>query len=94
MHPLPTAWTLGLSARWAARWFGHTPAAIARRFEADDRWMAPLSAYLRSWAWEELEALSSAFEKELVGEHLMGLLAMAMAMAAAADDPAGGPDAR
>ena len=90
--PLLNAWTIGLSAQWTARWFGLTPAASARRFAAEDEWVAPLSAYLRGWAWEELEALRSSFEKELVGEHLMGLLAMAMA--AAAERPTGGPDAR
>lgn len=88
---LRNVWTLGLTAPWIARWFGLAPEAIARRLEADDAWVAPLSTYLRRWAWEDLEALQSSFERELVGEYLLGLLAMAVA--SASDGPAGTPDA-
>lgn len=96
------AWIVRLPAPSIARWFQRTPAAAARQLEeTGDAWAAPLAAYLHRWTLDELAALGSSFEKALIGEHLLCLLAMAMAPVPADERPAppaepadGGPDPR
>ncbi|MBB1598680.1 hypothetical protein [Variovorax sp. UMC13] len=73
------AWLIGLPAPLITRWLRVTPAAAAYRLDAQSDGGKALCTYLRAWHFDELEALASPFEKELIAEHVMGLLAMAVA---------------
>ncbi|MDM0087510.1 MULTISPECIES: AraC family transcriptional regulator [unclassified Variovorax] len=81
------AWVVDLSEAVIARWLHPLPAGMSR-LAGDSGWGRLLSTYLRNWAFETLSALSSSFEKELIGEHVMSLLSLALAQGrdAAPDD--------
>lgn len=84
------AWIIDLSEAVVARWLHPAPAATSR-LAGDSGWGRLLSTYLRNWELESLSALTSRFEKELIGEHVMSLLTLALAQArggAAASSPA------
>ncbi|WP_219220137.1 AraC family transcriptional regulator [Variovorax boronicumulans] len=72
------AWVVDLSEAVIARWLHPVPTGMSR-LAGDSGWGRLLSTYLRNWAFETLSALSSSFEKELVGEHVMSLLSLALA---------------
>lgn len=72
------AWLIGLPEVLITRWLRVTPATAAHRLDAESNGAQALGAYLRAWHFDELEALVSPFEKELIAEHVMALLAMAI----------------
>ncbi|MGJ7542278.1 hypothetical protein [Variovorax sp. LT1R16] len=72
------AWLIGLPEVLITRWLRVTPATAAYRFDAGSEATKALCAYLRAWRFDELEAVVSPFEKELIAEHVMSLLAMAV----------------
>lgn len=74
------AWLIDLSDAVIKRWLHRTPVATVR-LQCDSGWARLLSTYLRNWEFEPLSALTSAFEKEFIGEHVMSLLSMALAQA-------------
>lgn len=80
------AWIIGLSEPMIARWLQGTPAATAHRLPGDRGWARVLSAYLRTWEFEPLHRLTSPFEKEIIGEHVMSLLSMTLSQSGAACD--------
>ncbi|MGJ7542841.1 helix-turn-helix transcriptional regulator [Variovorax sp. LT1R16] len=73
------AWIIGLSDTLIARWLQGMSAATGHRLRGDKGWARVLSAYLRNWEFEQLNGLISPFEKEIIGEHVMSLLSMALA---------------
>ncbi|WP_183024564.1 AraC family transcriptional regulator [Variovorax sp. UMC13] len=73
------AWIIGLSDTLVARWLQGSAAATGHRLQGDRGWARVLSAYLRNWEFEQLNGLISPFEKEIIGEHVMSLLSMALA---------------
>ncbi|WP_286554360.1 AraC family transcriptional regulator [Variovorax sp. J22G40] len=77
------AWIVGLSEALVARWLQGGAAATGHRLQGDRGWGRVLSAYLRNWEFEQLDRLISPFEKEIIGEHVMSLLSMALAHAPA-----------
>lgn len=77
------AWIIGLPAPLIARWFQGMPPVTAHRLQGERGWAKVLSAYLRNWEFEQLRGLISPFEKELIGEHVMSLLSMALAQSGA-----------
>lgn len=76
--PASDAWLVGVPAALITRWLRVTPATAAHRLDAESGGSRALCAYLHGWRFDELEALRSPFEKELIAEHVMGLLAMAI----------------
>jgi AraC-like DNA-binding protein len=72
------AWVIDLSEPVIARWLRQAPAATCR-LRGDSGWAKLLSTYLRTWELDSLNALTSRFEKELIGEHVMSLLTLALA---------------
>ncbi|WP_219210430.1 helix-turn-helix transcriptional regulator [Variovorax boronicumulans] len=80
------AWIIGLSEPLIARWLQGLPTVTAQRLQGDQGWARVLSAYLRNWELDPLRGLISPFEKEIIGEHVMSLLSMALAQSCAACD--------
>lgn len=72
------AWVIDLSEAVITRWLHRAP-GTTRRLPGGGGWARLLFTYLSNWEFEPLNALSSAFEKELVGEHVMSLLSLALA---------------
>jgi AraC-like DNA-binding protein len=75
------AWIIGLSDALVARWLQGASTATGHRLQGHNGWARVLSAYLRNWEFEQLNGLISPFEKELIGEHVMSLLSMALTQA-------------
>lgn len=80
------AWLIDLSAPTLARWLGAGPAVAVHCLQGDRGWAKVLCAYLRNWQFEPLREVSRAFEKEIIGEHVMSLLSMALLQCGAVRD--------
>lgn len=80
------AWVIGLSEPMITRWLQGVPALTGQRLQGDQGWAKVLCAYLRNWELEPLRGLISPFEKEIIGEHVMSLLSMALAQGCVACD--------
>lgn len=72
------AWIIDVPAPALARWLRCAPTAAVYRLQGDRGWAKVLSAYLRTWEFEPLREVRSAFEKEIIAEHVMSLLSMAL----------------
>lgn len=72
------AWIIGLPESLIVRWLQGPSAATGHRLQGNKGWARVLSAYLRNWEFEQLNGLISPFEKEIISEHVMSLLSMAL----------------
>lgn len=81
LHSQPSTDLLavGFPEALAARWLPYARDAVAWRLEGGAGWAATLSAYLRTLDTSLLEHITSAFEEELVGEHMLSMLSFALA---------------
>ena len=70
---------IGFPESLVARWLPCAKDAVARRLEGRAGWAGTLSAYLRALDASLLESIESAFEAELVGEHMLSMLCFALA---------------
>jgi AraC-like DNA-binding protein/mannose-6-phosphate isomerase-like protein (cupin superfamily) len=70
---------IGFPEALVARWLPCANDAVAVRLEGRAGWAGTLSAYLRALDASLLESIDSAFEEELVGEHMLSMLSFALA---------------
>jgi AraC-like DNA-binding protein len=85
-HHGTDAWIIGLSQALVTRWLPDARDAAAVALKGDKGWTAVLASYLRAMSLEHLNAAASPFERELVGEHVLSMLSMALSQNKLAHD--------
>ncbi|WGT65311.1 helix-turn-helix transcriptional regulator [Variovorax paradoxus] len=85
-HHGTDAWIIGLSQSLVTRWLPDAKNAAAVALKGDKGWTSVLAGYLRAMSLEHLNAAASPFERELVGEHVLSMLSMALSQNKLAHD--------
>lgn len=85
-HHGTDAWIIGLSQSLVTRWLPDARDAAAVALRGDKGWTSLLAGYLRAMSLEHLNAVASPFERELVGEHVLSMLSMALSQNKLAHD--------
>jgi AraC-like DNA-binding protein len=77
-HHGTDAWIIGLSQSLVKRWLPDASNAAAVALKGDKGWTSVLASYMRAMNLEHLNATASPFERDLVGEHVLSMLSMAL----------------
>ncbi|WP_431112629.1 AraC family transcriptional regulator [Variovorax paradoxus] len=86
-HHGTDAWIIGLSRALVKRWLPDARNASAVVLRGDNGWTRMLASYLRAMSLEHLKGITSPFEREMLGEHVLSMLSMALAQNKLVHDP-------